>query len=211
MSKDPTSTFNIPCSTFNIPKGIAVGVSAGGLAALSTLLPALSKDFPVPVIVVQHVRADSDSFLVDHLDSLCHLPVREAVDKMDIEGGVIYIAPPGYHLLVEEGGRSFALSVDQPVHYSRPAVDVLFGSAARVWGKDLIGIVLTGANSDGAKGLARIKELGGLAIVQDPRDAENDFMPKAAIEAVKVDEILSLKEISEFLNKIGERGGNVEC
>ncbi len=202
MSKDSISRFKIP-------KAIAVGVSAGGLAALTVILPALNKDFPAPVIVVQHIRPDADSFLVTHLGSICNLPVLEAEDKMVVEAGKVYISPPGYHLLVEEGGKSFALSVDPPVHYSRPAIDVLFGSAARVWGKELIGIILTGANSDGAKGLARIKELGGVTIVQDPHDAESIFMPMAAIKIVPEAKILSLTKIADFLYNITE--GGVEC
>ncbi len=192
----------------NIPsqyKSIVIGVSAGGLAALATLLPALSKGFTASVIVVQHVRADADSFLVKHLDGLCSLPVREAEDKMAIEGGGIYIAPPDYHLLVEEGGR-FALSVDPPIHYSRPAIDVLFESAARVWGKGLIGVILTGASSDGARGLARIKELGGLAIVQNVQEAEYKVMPGAAIDTADVDEIITIKRIGEFLNELFSTG-----
>ena len=186
-------------------KYIVIGVSAGGLAALTLLLPALGTEFPAAVIVVQHVQADADLFLIQHLGGLCRLPVREAEDKVIIKGGNIYIAPPGYHLLVEEGD-TFALSVDPPVHYSRPSIDVLFESAARIWGKSLIGIILTGASSDGARGLARIKEMGGLAIVQNPLEAEYGAMPRAAIATANVDAVLTLRGIGEFLNELFPAG-----
>ena len=184
---------------------ILIGVSAGGLAALSQLLPTFTAALPGAVVVVQHVRPDSDSFLSEHLERICQVPVVEAADKMAVKVGHIYVAPPSYHLLIEEGGGSFALSVDEPVNYSRPSIDVFFESAVRVWRDKLIGVVLTGANNDGAKGLAAVKRAGGLAIAQDPAEAEYPVMPRAAIAACDVDYIANLVEISRIINEIGQR------
>lgn len=177
---------------------VVIGVSAGGMAALSKLLPGLPEEFPLSVIVVQHILEGVDDFLVTILGEKCKMEVKGAEDKMEIQPGRIYLAPPGYHLLVEKE-LSLALSVDAPVNYSRPSIDVLFYSAAEAYREKLIGIVLTGANDDGSSGLRRIKDLGGLTIVQDPGEAEADFMPTAAIEATTVDHVLPLNEISSLL------------
>ena len=145
-------------------EAIVMGTSAGGLNALSTVLPMLPGDFPLAIVVVQHVHRDSGNFFVEYLHEKCQLRVKEAEEKESIQPGVVYIAPANYHLLIEHN-RTFALTIDEKVNYSRPSIDVLFDAAAQVYGSRLIGIVLTGANADGAKGLKTIKAHGGLAIV----------------------------------------------
>lgn len=180
---------------------VVIGVSAGGLAALSQLLPSLKKDFPASVVVVQHQRSDADSFMAEHLDKLSRLKVVEAEDKELLQPGTVYIAPANYHLLVERE-CSLALSVDERVNYSRPSIDVLFESAAKVFFHHLVGVVLTGANDDGTKGLGWIKKMGGLVIVQNPETAEVDIMPKSALARVDADYILDIEEIAACLNKL---------
>lgn len=177
---------------------VVVGTSLGGLAALEILLGGLPREFPLPVAVVQHRGIDSDDTLTLLLQVHCQLTVMEPDDKEPIESGRVYIAPPGYHLLVDRG--SFALSMDAKVCYARPSIDVLFESAAESYRERVIGVVLTGASKDGSEGLARIKERGGLAVVQDPKGAEAPTMPEAAIAKVKVDRVLPLPEIAPFLN-----------
>jgi two-component system chemotaxis response regulator CheB len=148
--------------------------------------------------VVIHVPAANDNLLVEVLKPRCALPVREAGDKEWISGGAVYVAPPGYHLLVERD-RSFALSLDEPVNYSRPSVDVLFESAAYAYRERLLGIVLTGANADGSDGLTRIRAFGGRAWVQDPEGAVASTMPASAIERAGADRILSLSDMGAEL------------
>ncbi len=179
-------------------KVVVVGVSAGGLDALSHVIPGLPGGFPLPVVVVQHRRPDADDFLAAHLDRQSPLPVKEADDKELVRAGAVYLAPADYHLLIEEDG-AFALSVDEPVNYCRPSIDVLFDSAADVYKDKVIGVVLTGANSDGSRGLKHIKQRGGLAVVQDPASAEAACMPRAAIKATSVDRVLSVDRIAPFL------------
>ena len=181
---------------------IVVGTSAGGLAALTEILSPLPKNFPVPILVVQHLSpVDTESYFVTYLNESCKLKVIEATDNEIIEKGIVYIAPANYHLLIEENGV-LSLSVDRKVNFSRPSIDVLFESAADVYKSRLIGIILTGANSDGARGIKYIKELGGLTIVQDPVTAETDTMPKAAIKNSPIDYILPLDQIVSLLVKI---------
>lgn len=164
-------------------RAVVVGVSSGGVQALTGLLGALPAAFPLPILIVQHIGADAGNGLARLLDAHSPLCVREA-DEQDIPlPGHVYLAPPNYHLLVESDGH-LALSADAPVSYARPSVDVLFESAAAVFGTALIAIVLTGANHDGSRGLARVKQLGGTAIVQDPADAEAPQMPLAALAAL---------------------------
>ena len=176
---------------------VVVGTSLGGLAALEILLSGLPAEFPLPVAIVQHRGMDSDETLMLLLQVHCALPVSEPDDKDPIEPGRIYLAPPGYHLLVDRG--SFALSMDAKVCYARPSIDVLFESAAEAYKERVIGVVLTGASRDGSEGLARIKGRGGLAVVQDPKGAEAPTMPEAAIAKVKVDRILPLPQIGLHL------------
>lgn len=184
-------------------KAIVIGASAGGMEAIKTILMPLRAGFAAAILIVQHLSAHSDGYMARYLNEQCKINVKEADEKEKILPGNAYIAPANYHLLVEKD-ETLSLSVDPKVNYSRPAIDVLFDSAAEVYRDKLIGIILTGANNDGSKGLKKIRELGGLAIVQDPSTAEADFMPKAAIKITEVDYILSLKEISHKLIKLVE-------
>jgi two-component system, chemotaxis family, protein-glutamate methylesterase/glutaminase len=177
---------------------IVVGASWGGLHAVGRLLATLPDELDVPLAVAQHRGADArQTSLSALLQTSLERPVREVVDKDRIDPGVVYLAPPDYHLLVERG--HFALSTDARVNFARPSIDVLFESAADAYGPAAIGIILTGANEDGAAGLARVKEAGGVAIVQDPKTAERARMPEAALEATSADVILPLEEIAPFL------------
>jgi len=182
-------------------KVVVIGSSAGGMDALRILLAALPRTFALPILIVQHLSATSDSFLANYLNTQCQLRVKEADEKEKIFHGTVYLAPPNYHLLVEDD-ETLSLSVEEKVNYARPSIDVLFESAAYAFGKGVIGIVLTGANTDGSRGLSIIKQFGGLAIVQDPDGASVDTMPRAAIAATKVDYILSLEKISDLLMEI---------
>jgi two-component system chemotaxis response regulator CheB len=196
------SNFKFLISNF---KCIVIGVSAGGLAALSKLFLCLPDRFPLPVIVVQHVHATANRYKYTHFSNKCPLTIKEADDKEEIRPGFVYFAPPDYHLLIERD-ETFSLSIDARVNYSRPSIDVLFESAVYVSSPGLIGILLTGANNDGAHGMRLIKEHGGLTIAQDPATAEYPVMPKAAIDAKAVDKILPIEGIGEFLLKL-ETGG----
>ena len=177
---------------------IAVGASWGGLHAVSQLLSALDPNLPAAVVVALH-RAAEATGLAEALQEHTQLVVTEAEDKDDLVRGHVYVAPSDYHLLVESDG-SLALSTDERVQFARPSIDVLFESAADAYRERCVGVVLTGLNEDGAAGLARIKELGGVAIVQDPRTAERGEMPTAAIAATTADVILPLDEIGLFLH-----------
>ncbi len=185
-------------------EAIVVGVSAGGLVALAEVLPKLDKDMTLPVMIVQHQSHDSDDFLVRYFDDLCRHSVKEVEDKMPVESGTIYFAPANYHLLVEPD-KTLSLSTEARVNYSRPSIDVLFESAADTYMDRLVGIILTGANSDGTNGAARIKELGGLIIAQDPETAEADAMPMSVIKHVQVDHILALNRIGDFINSLNQK------
>ena len=178
-----------------------IGVSAGGFVALTTIIALLPDNFALPIIIVQHRHPHSDNYLIQTLDERCKRTVKEAEEKEKIEPGVVYIAPVDYHLLIEDE-RIFSLSNEKRIRYSRPSIDVLFESAADVYGSKLIGIILTGANNDGSSGLKRIKERGGLAIVQDYKTADSEYMPKAALAATTVDHILSLDQIGSFLAQV---------
>jgi two-component system, chemotaxis family, protein-glutamate methylesterase/glutaminase len=161
---------------------IVIGTSLGGLSALKQLLAGLPASFSVPVAIVQHRHKDSDELMSGFLQGYLALPLKEVEDKDEIRPGWVYLAPPDYHLLVDRG--FFSLSTDPPVSYARPSIDVLFESAADAYADGVIGIILTGANQDGAEGLARVKACGGVAIVQDPRTAESPIMPEAALTSV---------------------------
>ncbi len=183
---------------------VVIGVSAGGMNALGQILPLLPEGFPLPVIIVQHVSPQSDNYMIHHFNKLSKIQVKEADEKEEIKPGVAYFAPPNYHLLVEEN-FTFSLSTEERVNFSRPSVDVLFESALDAYCSNLIGIVLTGANNDGSKGLKKIKECGGLAIVQNPKDAEVSAMPEAALRLTKVDHVLKVSEIATFLINLLEK------
>jgi two-component system, chemotaxis family, protein-glutamate methylesterase/glutaminase len=175
---------------------IVIGVSAGGLAALTIVLGALPADFPMAIVVVQHRSRDSDA-LCDVLQRGAALRVQEATDKAPLEPGIVYVAPPDYHLFIEEDGLS--LSLDAPELYSRPSIDIAFESAADSRGARVVGIVLTGANHDGARGLRRIVDRGGRAIVQDPPSAEVPVMPAAALKAVPEATVVTLEQLPGVL------------
>lgn len=178
---------------------VVVGTSYGGLAALQILLPALGRDFPLPVVLVQHRGKDTDN-LCEFLQKHSALPLTEPNDKEAIAPGRVYLAPRDYHLLIERDG--FALSTEAPVGYARPSINVLFESAADIYQEHTIGVILTGANADGARGLAKIKSYGGLCVVEDPSSAESRGMPQAAIAATQVDAVLPLREIAPYLNQL---------
>lgn len=182
-------------------QAVVIGSSTGGMDALRIILEVLPKNFSVPILIAQHISPHSDNYLAKFLDNACKLSVKEAEEKESVIPGYVYLAPPNYHLLVEKD-RSISLSVEARVSYARPSIDVLFESAAEAYNRDLIGIVLTGANSDGSIGLKRIKEFRGLTIVQDPVTARADAMPRAAIRTTKVDHITPLVEIGQLLNRI---------
>ncbi len=180
---------------------IVVGVSQGGLEALGILLGALPLEFEKSIIIVQHRAADSDSYLSEHLNLISPLQVKEAQDKEPILPGVAYVAPADYHLLVEKQG-TLSLSDDERVNYTRPAIDVLFESAADCYGARLMGVVLTGNNSDGARGLKIIKDLGGTTVIQDPEDAQVPSMPLAAQAITQIDHCLCLVDIAKLLSNL---------
>ncbi len=175
-----------------------IGGSSGGFVALQEVLATLPADFVLPIMVVLHRGPSSNELLVNLLDMDCKLSVKEAAEKEPIEPGYVYVAPANYHLLVEQE-RIFSLSVDAKVSYSRPSIDILFDSAADAYRSSLVGILLSGATHDGARGMRRIKERGGLNIAQDPASAQMDTMPRAAIQAQVVDKIFAVIEIAAFL------------
>ena len=186
------------------PEAIVIGASAGALDVLSNLLPALPSDYRLPILVVVHLPPDKTSVFAKLMRARCAIRVREAEDKEPIEPGVAYFAPPDYHLLVEQDKR-LSLSDDEPVLFSRPSIDVLFESAADAYGGALIGVVLTGANSDGANGLKAVVEAGGVAVVQNPGSAYAVAMPEAAIAACPNARVLPVNEIAEYLREVGAR------
>ncbi|HJQ36259.1 MAG TPA: chemotaxis protein CheB [Thermoanaerobaculia bacterium] len=176
---------------------IVLGCSMGGMKALQEILEFLPEEFPLPMVIVQHRYRTSNESLPAFFRRHSKLNVVDADDKQWIRRGTVYLAPADYHLLVDRGELS--LSVDARVEYSRPSIDVLFESAANAYGSGVIGVVLTGANADGARGAAAIKKRGGFVVVQDPKTAEAPAMPEAAIAAARVDRILPLERIGPFL------------
>lgn len=181
---------------------ITIGASAGAVQALASILPALPDDYRLPVLIVVHIPPDRDNMLIPHFQARCRIPVREAVDKEPVRGGIIYFAPSDYHLLVE-ADLTLALSEDAPVLHSRPSIDVLFESAADAYGPRLAGVVLTGASQDGAAGLKSIADAGGTALVENPAGAYAPVMPRAALEACVAAQPMSLDEIASYLIDLG--------
>ena len=180
---------------------IVIGTSAGGIEALMALLPALSVAFRIPIFIVQHLPRDHPSLLAQIFLTKCALPVCEAADKEPVRPGTIYFAPPDYHLLID-AGPCLALSADEPVNYSRPSIDVLFESAADFYGARLLGIILTGANEDGAQGLAAVHAAGGITIVQQPDSAQVKQMVAAALSRNPASHVLDLVGISAVLRSL---------
>ncbi len=179
-------------------EAVVMGASAGGIEALSEVLQALPATFRPALIIVQHLPRDRASMLLGIFSRRCVLPVVEAYDKLAITPGTVFLAPADYHLLVDVGPQ-LALSIEAPVHFSRPAIDVLFESAADVYGVKVMGVVLTGANADGADGLEAIRAGGGVTVVQDPETADYPVMPQAALSRGPADYVVALPALCELL------------
>lgn len=179
-------------------KAIVLGTSAGGFSALSALLADIPSRYSLPIIVVQHRSKSSRELFEEVLQCKCHIKIKQAEEKETITNNVVYVAPPDYHLLIERN-KTLSLSSDAPIRYSRPSIDVLFESAAIAYGDKLIGIILTGANDDGAIGISAIAKRGGLTIAQNPQEAEHPFMVQAAIATKRIKYIWSLATIRNFL------------
>lgn len=179
-------------------KAIVVGTSAGGLGALSSIVSALPQDFSLPIIVVQHRHKDQRTLLEEILQAKSDIIVKQADEKEPINAGTVYIAPPDYHLLIEND-HTFSLTYDPHVAHSRPSIDVLFETAAAVYGRALICVLLTGANRDGTTGMKAVKNAGGLTIAQSPKEADYPYMPQSAIDSGYADHVLTLAEIQQFL------------
>lgn len=179
-------------------EAVVIGGSAGGVDALVALLPALPAGYALPVFCILHLPGDRDSRLAELFDERLPVPVKEAADKEEIAPGTVYFAGPGYHLSVERD-RTFSLSCEPPVHFARPAIDVLLESSADTYGPALAAILLTGANEDGADGMATVRARGGFTVVQDPLDAQVPTMPAAAIRRCKPNLILPLARIHALL------------
>lgn len=184
---------------------VAIGASAGGVAALLSLLAPLPPAYALPIVAVLHLLPRRQSQLGSVLAHRLALPVREAADKEAIQPGTVYLASANYHLLVEMD-RSFSFSSEPPVSFSRPSIDVLMTSAADAYGPALAGVLLTGANMDGAEGMAAIRAQGGLTVVQEPQDADVATMPQAAIDRCAPDHVLPLREIQQWLLQLGDAG-----
>jgi two-component system chemotaxis response regulator CheB len=191
MAKDPVVKHKV----------LMMGGSAGSLDGILKIAAALPVTDHLVTIIIVHRKNESESILADLLSSRTRLNVKEVEDKEPIIGGNIYVAPADYHLLVENENM-FSLDYSEKVHHSRPSIDVSFESAAHVFGDAVTGVLLSGANADGAEGLCRIQEAGGFTIVQDPVSAEVDYMPQQAIALMKPDKILNIEGIADFLSNI---------
>jgi two-component system, chemotaxis family, protein-glutamate methylesterase/glutaminase len=182
-------------------KMLAIGGSAGSLDAILKIVAALPVTNYLSVAIIVHRKNSGESILVDLLSDRTKLIVKEVEDKEMINGGCIYLAPADYHLLIENE-KMFSLDSSEKVHHSRPSIDVTFESVAEVFGKSAIGVLLSGANADGARGLDKIKQTGGLTIVQNPESADVAYMPQQALEQMKPDQILNGDELAVFLKKL---------
>jgi len=182
-------------------KLVVIGASAGGLTAIEKLLTPLPAGFAIPIVIVQHISPDSENYMVTFLNERCNLRVKEADEKEVVLPGTVYIAPPNFHVFIEED-LSITLSVEERVNFSRPSIDVLFETAATSIREGVIGVVLTGGNQDGAMGLKMIKDYGGLTVVQSPDEAQVSIMPTIAISTTHPDYVLTLSEISELLIRL---------
>jgi two-component system chemotaxis response regulator CheB len=184
---------------------IVIGTSSGGVEALSKILPSFKKISNLSCAVVIHLPPKSKNLLPSLIGPDSEFKIKEAESGEKILPHTIYIAPSDYHLCMEPNG-TLSLSSEEPIHFSRPAIDMLFESAAYAYNKTLLGILLTGSSSDGAQGLKTIKELGGLTIVQDPKDSVFPIMPQAALNIFEPDYVLSINEISDFISNIARKG-----
>jgi two-component system chemotaxis response regulator CheB len=182
-------------------KAIIIGGSAGSFQVVVNILNALPKNFSIPVFMCLHRLKHVRSGFVEALSLKSNIPVIEPFDKETIKAGKAYLAPANYHMYIEVGNR-FALSTEEPLNHSRPSIDLSFFTAAQAYRDKLIGIILSGANKDGANGLRKIADLGGLTIVQDPNDCEVPTMSEASLHLTKVNYVLSSEKICNFLNKL---------
>ena len=185
-------------------EAVVIGASAGGVEALLALLSDLPARWRLPIVVVIHLPENRESLLARVFGQRLRIPVMEAADKAAVEDGTLYFAAPSYHLSIERE-RVFSLSCEPPVLWSRPSIDVLMSSAADAYGPALAGLLLTGANQDGARGMQHIRQAGGLTAVQDPADAEVATMPRAAIALHAPDLVLPLRELRELLVQLDTR------
>lgn len=187
-------------------QAVVIGASAGGVEALNKLFSALQEPLPVPVIVTLHVAPRGSIIVGAFSTGRSGMAVKEAEDKEALQPGTIYFAPPNYHLLLE-ADRTLSLSVEEPVHFARPSIDVLFESAVEAYDGKVMGILLTGANEDGAAGLAAIHRAGGIAVVQDPACAYSREMPESALKIFQPDFVAGLEEIGNLLSGLGQPEG----
>ena len=193
----------VEAAATRVVEAVVIGASAGGFEALLAILKGLPPAYPMPLVAVLHLPDHHESRLAELFGYRLELQAREARDKEPLAPGVLYFAPPGYHLSIEND-YSFSLSGEERVSYARPSIDVLFASAADAYGPSVAGILLTGANFDGAAGLAGMQVAGGLTVVQDPASAEVRTMPEAALRRMTPDLILPLAEINSLLRRLGE-------
>lgn len=187
-------------------QAVVIGASAGGVDALGELLPALRPQCRAVVLVVMHIPRRRPSLLAGLFAPRCAVPVVQAEDKQPALPGTVYFAPPDYHLLVDAAADSspqLSLSVDGPVHYSRPSIDVLFESAAEFWGPCLMGVILTGANEDGVEGLAGVARAGGITVVQDPAEALAPTLPAGAVRTGLAQQVLPVAGIRRLFARVG--------
>lgn len=186
---------------------VVIGASLGGLSALRSVLHGLPADYSLPVVIVQHRGYQNDhgaDLLAQALSRFGPLAVRDAEDKGPVEAGTVFLAPAGYHLMLED--RHFALSTESVVSYARPSIDVLFESAAQAYGRGVVAVVLTGTGRDGADGARAVQAAGGQVLVQDPLEAEAPAMPRAALEALGQERGLPLVEIARELALLRPKG-----
>ncbi|PKQ65476.1 chemotaxis protein CheB [Labilibaculum filiforme] len=184
-------------------KAVVIGTSYGGLEALQAIIPMLPKDFSLAIIVVLHIGDNKNGSFLQYLSKNCQLILKEAEEKEEVKAGTVYFAPPNYHLLIENDS-SIALSAEPKVHHSRPSIDVLFESAAWHYKNQLVGVLLTGLNQDGAHGIKEIQKYGGITIVENPKTAIASIMPVAAIKIMNPDYLLNLNQISEKLVELSK-------
>lgn len=183
---------------------VVIGGSAGSLDVVLSIVSQLPRDTKATIVVVVHRKNAPESPLASLLEARTSLPVKEVEDKEPILPGTIYLAPPDYHLLVEDRD-SFSLDCSEKIHYSRPSIDITFESAVEQFGPKLVGVLLSGANADGAEGLKRIKEAGGFTVAQDPQTAEIDYMPRAAIDRGAACAVVPAKELGTYLKALLEQ------
>lgn len=184
---------------------VVVGASAGAIEMLGRILPDLPATTPFPIVVVVHLPPRRPSLLVELFAPRCKMAVREARQNQPVSSGTVWFAPPDYHLMIEND-RTFAVSLEPPVNFSRPSIDVLFESASDVYGGGLACLVLTGASGDGAEGARAIQRAGGMVVVQDPATAEASLLPESVMERITPDAVLVPDEIAELLQRTASRG-----